>query len=98
MDAAGRTLAVDTMGDNPTRLWGLSMGERVRRIAAAAAGLAGEPAGGDAPRLLTNAAFAFDPSWLRHFATRPGAMLTLGGVPAIAHARNAAEAAAYTCP
>lgn len=86
-------LSVETIGDNPTRLWGLSMGERVRRIAAAAK-LRGGRAAGDEPRLLTNAAFAFDPAWLRHFVARPGAMLTLGGVPAIAHVRDAAEAAA----
>ena len=84
-------LSVETIGDNPTRLWGLSMGERVRRIAAAAK-LGTTPAMGDGPSILTNAAFAFDPAWLRHFATRPGTILTLGGVPAIAHVRDAAEA------
>lgn len=85
-------LAVETIGDNQTRLWGLTMTERVRRIARAT-GLVPDAPPSDGGRLLTNAAFAFDPAWLRHFAARPGAMLTLGGVPALAHVRNAAEAA-----
>jgi phosphatidylglycerophosphate synthase len=83
-------LAVETIGENSTLLWGLTMAERVRRIARAA-GL-GTDAAGDEPVLLINSTFAFDPAWLRHLATMPGAMLTLGGVPAIAHARTAAEA------
>jgi len=91
MDETGRTPSVETIGDNPTRLWGLTMPERVGRIAAAA-GLATGPASDEGPRLLTNARFAFDPSWLRHFIDRPGLMLTLGGVPAIAHVSTAAEA------
>lgn len=84
-------LPVATIGENPVRLWGLTMQERVRRIGQAS-GLATDANGGG-PKLLTNAAFAFDPSWLRHFITIPGAVLTLGGVPALAHARNADEAA-----
>ncbi len=90
MAASGNPLPVETIGDNDTRLWGLTMGERVRRIAVAA-GLGAEDSGSVGPRLLVNSAFAFDPAWLRHFATRPGAVLTMGGVPAIAHVRGAAE-------
>lgn len=86
-------LTVETIGDNPTLLWGLNITERVRRIAHAG-GFRTDGKMGDGPVLLANAAFAFDPSWLRHLANLPGAMLTLGGVPAIVHARNAAEAAA----
>lgn len=92
MEEHGQPLTVETIGDNPVRLWGLTMAERVRRIALAA-DLAPGCARDLGPHLLTNAAFAFDPSWLRHFAARPGAMLTLGGVPAIAHVRSPAEAA-----
>lgn len=88
-----KPLAVETVGENPTLLWGMTMPERVRRIARAA-GFDSAAVLGDGPALLVNAAFAFDPAWLRQLAGTPGAMLTLGGVPAIAHARTAAEAAA----
>lgn len=87
-------LIVQSVGDNPTKLWGLTMAERTRRIAEANgysfASTSTQPA--DGPRLLTNATFAFDPAWLMHFAARPGSMLTLGGIPAIAHVSNAQEA------
>lgn len=86
------SLPVETVGSNPTRLWGLTMDERVRRLAKAS----GLPEGGSdgGPRLLANAAFAFDPAWFRHAVEMPGFVLTLGGVPALAHARDGAEAAA----
>lgn len=86
-----KPLPVETVGDNPTLLWGMTNKERIRRIAHAA-GYDAAGAAGDGPRLLANAAFAFDPAWLRELAGTPGAMLTLGGVPAIAHARSTAEA------
>lgn len=93
MAETNKPVAVETVGENPTRLWGMTMPERVRRIARAAGfdTAAGPEA---APVILVNAAFAFDPAWLRQLAATPGAMLTLGGVPAIAHARNSNEAAA----
>ena len=84
---------VETVGANPVRLWGLTMPERVARIARAA----GLPLAGDGTaagsRILTNAAFAFDPPWLHHVVAQPGTILTVGGVPALAHARDDAEAA-----
>ena len=93
MPETPNALPVLTIGENRTRLWGLSMQERTRRMARAA-GLAADADPGEGPVLLANAAFAFDPAWLRHMAATPGALLTLGGVPALAHARNRAEAAA----
>jgi phosphatidylglycerophosphate synthase len=80
--------ALETVGANPTRLWGLSMTERNHRIGAKN-GLGGT----GAPVVLANADFAADPAWLRHVAIYPGLVLTLGGVPAIAHARDEHEAA-----
>jgi phosphatidylglycerophosphate synthase len=80
--------ALETVGANPTRLWGLSMAERNARIGRKA-GLGGD----GAPVVLANASFAADPAWLPHVAARPGMVLTLGGVPAIAHARDEHEAA-----
>ena len=88
MDETAFTPSVETVGANPTRLWGLDTAERLRRIAAKA-GLGGT----GAPVVLANAAHAFDPAWLRHVADHPGLVLTLGGVPALAHARTEHEAA-----
>lgn len=80
-----------TIGDNPTLLWGLTMRERNARMARAA-GLAFANREAQCPVVLANSAFAFDPAWLRHFIGAPGLVLTLGGVPALAHARDPGEA------
>ncbi len=81
-------VAVETVGANPVRFWGLDTAERVRRIAAQA-GLGG----GGAPVVLANAGHVFDPVWLRHIAAQPGSVLTLAGRPVLAHARTEREAA-----
>lgn len=81
-------IALETVGANPTRLWGLTMAERNARIGREA-GLGGS----GAPVVLANASFAADPAWLGHVAGKPGAVLTLNGIPAIAHARDEHEAA-----
>ena len=83
--------AVVTLGENPVRLWGLTMAERVARIARAA-GLASADDLPEGPAILTNAAQAWDPAWFRHIQAHPGMVLTLGGVPALAHAADAAQA------
>ena len=80
--------ALETVGANPTRLWGLSMTERNHRI-----GVGSGLGGTGAPVVLANAGIAADPAWLGHVAAQPGLVLTLGGVPAIAHARDEHEAA-----
>jgi len=82
-----------TIGENGTRLWGLEMPERVRRIARAAK-LAPRTSSGQAPVVLANAAYAFDPAWFRHVLEHPGTVLTLGGVPTLAHASTPSQAAA----
>jgi phosphatidylglycerophosphate synthase len=63
------------------------MQERIGRIGSAA-GLEG----GGPGIVLANADFAFDPSWIGHVAGHPGLVLTVGGIPAIAHARHSEEA------
>lgn len=87
--------AVTMIGDNPTRLWGLTSTERTRRIAKAAGlrWLGDSVAQERAPAILVNAAHAFDPTWLRHAASSPGLVLTLGGVPVLAHVGTGAQAA-----
>ncbi|HEX8483545.1 MAG TPA: CDP-alcohol phosphatidyltransferase family protein, partial [Allosphingosinicella sp.] len=72
--------AVAPVGSNPTRLWGLSAQERLGRIAAAQK-MEVRADGG----LLVNLGFAFDPSWLKLAAARPGLVVTRGGVPVLAH-------------
>ncbi len=96
-------LPVVTIGENPVKLWGLAASERVARIAKAA-GLASTDSVSESPAILSNAAFAWDPAWFRHIITQPGTVLTLGGVPALAHAadgdqaRRVAEAMASGMP
>ncbi|QGN55546.1 CDP-alcohol phosphatidyltransferase family protein [Novosphingobium sp. Gsoil 351] len=84
---------VEVAGDNRVRLWGLPMTERIARIARAAGMPLARATATAGPRVLANAAFAFDPPWLDHVAAQPGYVLTVGGIPALAHARDADEAA-----
>lgn len=88
MTETTQNLAVETVGTNRTRLWGLTMAERTRRIAAEV----NLEVGGGAPVLLVNSEFAADPSWIRHIAAHPGMLLAEDGVPALAHARTTEEA------
>ncbi|MGH6782611.1 MAG: CDP-alcohol phosphatidyltransferase family protein, partial [Sphingomonadaceae bacterium] len=83
------------VGENATRIWGMSIDERTRRMADKAKLPFGEGSA-DAPALLVNRGFVFDPPWLKHHAAHPGVVLTIGGVPVIAHVRNAPEREAVT--
>jgi phosphatidylglycerophosphate synthase len=78
--------AVAPVGANETRLWGLSAEERLRRIARAQHLEVREDG-----ELLVNLRYAFDPSWLKLAAARPGLVVTRGGVPVLAHATTARE-------
>ena len=97
------TLPVVTIGENPVLLWGLAVSERVARIARGSK-LAPVDAVPDGAAVLSHAAFAWDPAWFRHVAAHPGTVLTLGGVPALAHGgdgdqtRRIAEAMAASRP
>ena len=75
-------VAIESVGENPTPIWGLSNRERTRRIAAAS-GLGAD----GATRVIAHDAYAWDPAWLRHIAENPGLVLTMGHVPALGHAR-----------
>lgn len=90
MDSTSTKPGWETAGSNSTLLWGLTMAERTARLARAS-GLRESRA---APVVIANAATAFDPAWFRHVAAEPGLVLTLGGVPALGHARDEAEAEA----
>jgi phosphatidylglycerophosphate synthase len=84
-----------TIGANPVQLWGLTMAERVARIARANGASFGKDAS-SSPSILSNAAFAWDPAWFKYVTARPGMVLTLGGIPALAHAADAGQAARIT--
>jgi phosphatidylglycerophosphate synthase len=73
------------VGNNATRLWGMTVDERVRRIARNQRIAVADGGAAPASALLVNRRFVFDPTWLRELAGRPGTALTLGGKPAIAH-------------
>ena len=73
--------AIAPVGANGTRLWGLTADERLKRIARAQ-GLEVRPDG----EVLVNLDYAFDPTWLKLVAGRPGLTVTRGGVPVLAHA------------
>lgn len=60
------------IGDNPTRIWGMTNATRVKRMV-------GELKPDSNARLTVDTAFAFDPAWLRHIAARPGSRLTFAG-------------------
>lgn len=69
-------MRIELIGDNPTRIWGMSHAERVRRIARENNWTVGA---GEGPAVTVDLTYAFDPAWLRHIAARPGSRLTLGG-------------------
>lgn len=82
---------LELIGDNPTRLWGLDVGTRLARIAPEIGSRLIEESDEVYPRLLVNAAHAFDQAWLVAMAERPNAILTLKGIPAIGLASSAGQ-------
>jgi len=87
---------VRSIGSNPTRIWGMTSTERLRRIAASKKLSFEQP--GTESALLVAASHVFDHQWLNFMLERPGAALTVGGEPVIAHVVTAAQAAADTFP
>lgn len=83
--------SLETIGINPTPVWGMTNAERVRRIAAEQNVRPAE--GGTQTVILVNLAFAFDPVWIRYLQSRPGVMVTREGVPVIAHVATSDRAA-----
>jgi phosphatidylglycerophosphate synthase len=92
MNLEAQALPVATIGANPVKLWGLAPSERVGRIARVA-GLAPVEAAPSGAAILSNAAHAWDPAWFGHIVARPGTVLTLSGIPALAHAPDAITSA-----
>ena len=78
----------EAVGENRARLWGLTSGERLRRIGAKL-GLEGTS---ELPRILVNTDFVFHPYWLKWAAERPGHVVTREGEPVLAHCVDEASA------
>jgi len=81
-----------SVGDNPVRLFGLTAAERASRFATKAGLAAAETTNG--PVILANLDYACDPAWFAELRDRPGQVLTLGGIPVLAHALNGKAARA----
>ena len=75
--------ALALIGDNPTLLWGMTNAERLRRMARAE-GLPDTPPASGA-QLFVNLDYVFDPVWLRHIVTLPGAVVMDGETLVMAH-------------
>jgi phosphatidylglycerophosphate synthase len=75
--------AILPAGSNHTRLWGLTPRERLARMAAKRdMDFASGPGGGP---MVANLDYVFDPAWLSMIAERPDHVVTLAGVPVLAH-------------
>ena len=74
------TVSLRTIGDNSTRLWGMTNAERVRRIAAAQ----GFGEGGDTV-VVADLAYAFDPVWTQYLKDKPDTVVTRSGAPVLWH-------------
>lgn len=79
------------IGSNPTLLWGMTTGERLRRIVEKS-GMPTTAQRTDEALLLVNANHVFDPAWIAFLRERSGEVVTLGGIPVIAHCRTPEEA------
>jgi phosphatidylglycerophosphate synthase len=77
------TVPVAPVGRNPTRLWGITSAERLRRMARDQ-GRAVVDAD-RRPALLVDLGYAFDPAWLAVAEAAPGYAVTRDGAPVVAH-------------
>ena len=69
-------------GENAVTLWGMSNEERITRLVRQQkTGMLIDPAA----VIWVNVAYAFDPEWLRHVTGHPDMIVTLDGVPVLAH-------------
>lgn len=82
------------IGHNEARPFGMDARERTCRLATNAGfECADAPVEGCAA-LLASMRYAWDPAWLKAMESRPGTMLTLGGVPVMAHVPADGDSAA----
>jgi phosphatidylglycerophosphate synthase len=82
------------LGENSARVFALDSHTRACRLAKKAGMECRQQPQHDRPALLANLAFAWDPEWLKVLRDKPGAILTLGGQPVLAHVEENIDAAA----
>lgn len=71
-------------GTNPVRIWQMTNGERITRLARAA-GIATDGDGAGMAILWADPAWAFDPAWFRHIAATPATVLMASGRQVLAN-------------
>ena len=74
-----------SVGDNPTRLFGLSARDRSNRLAANAGLQLAETVREGRGALLAAVDYTWDPAWLKALRARPATILLLDGKPVMAH-------------
>lgn len=84
------------VGANGARVFGLDAATRARRLAAKAGLDCSEAVDPKRPAILADLDYAWDPSWLKAMAARPGSVLTWRGRPVLAHLPEAYPVAAMT--
>jgi phosphatidylglycerophosphate synthase len=73
------------VGSNAARVFGMDARDRACRLATNAGFECADTVSDGRPVLLASMGYAWDPAWLKAMRGRPGAVLTLGGRPVMAH-------------
>jgi phosphatidylglycerophosphate synthase len=92
--ASDLSLLFVLVGENLARPFGMDARQRACRLATNAGYECADAAQPGRAALLASMAYGWDPAWLKAMGSRPGAMLTLGGKPVMAHVPADADAAA----
>ncbi len=79
----------ETIGENDVQVFSLGPVTRARQLARKAGLDPDAPPGDGASRIVADLGYAWDPAWLRHVASRLGAVVTLDGRPVLAHVDQA---------
>jgi phosphatidylglycerophosphate synthase len=82
------------VGNNLARPFGMDARERACRLAQNAGYECADAVQAGRGALIASMAYGWDPAWLKAMRSRPGAVLTLGGTPVMAHVPGEADAAA----
>lgn len=80
------------VGDNPARPFGMVARERACRLASNATFECADAPQTGRDALLASMGYGWDPAWLKEMRNRPGAVLTLGGKPVMAHVQAGQDA------
>ena len=83
-----------TVGDNPARAFGMTAAGRARALAAKAKLEPVDQAYAGRSTVFADLDWAWDPEWLVALAGKPGAVLTKGGHPVLAHVPADGDSAA----